>query len=112
MEVLAGIESGMARARQHCACETLAWFRISEPQVPRGYRYLLESPDTFLTKMRIVSSASEPRELMLEMESERRIMMAVAVRAAMVGDAGGDAGVAVGEVEITEVAPVADESGK
>lgn len=39
--------------------------------------HLLESPDTFLTKMCMVSSASEPMELMLEMESERRIMVAV-----------------------------------
>ena len=40
---------------------------------------LLEVPETFLTKMCIVSSASEPMELMLEMESERRIMVAVLV---------------------------------
>lgn len=39
--------------------------------------YVLESPDTFLTKMCMVSSASEPMELMLEMESERRIMVVV-----------------------------------
>ena len=38
---------------------------------------LLESPDTFLTKMCIISSTSEPMELMLEMLSERRIMVAV-----------------------------------
>lgn len=39
---------------------------------------LLESPETFLTKMCIVASASEAVELMLEMLemlSERRIMM-------------------------------------
>jgi hypothetical protein len=55
---------------------------VSEPQIPSGY--LLESPDTFLTKMCIVSSASEPMELMLEMESERRIMIAVMDRRAAV----------------------------
>ena len=79
MDVLAGIERGIAAARQYGACETLGprWFRGSEPQIPSGY--LLESPDTFLTKMCIVSSASELMELMLELESERRIMMVVAV---------------------------------
>ena len=40
---------------------------------------LLEVPETFLTKMCIVSSTSEPMELTLEMESERRIMVAVLV---------------------------------
>jgi hypothetical protein len=40
---------------------------------------LLEVPETFLTKMCIVSSTSEPMELALEMESERRIMVAVLV---------------------------------
>jgi hypothetical protein len=46
-----------------------------------GYRVcnLLEVPETFLTKMCIVSSTSEPMELTLEMESERRIMVAVLV---------------------------------
>lgn len=82
MDVLAGIERGIAVTRQYCMWndpESEVW---SDPVVPRfgtrdTERCLLESPDTFLTKMRIVSSASEPIELMLEMESERRIMMAV-----------------------------------
>ena len=84
MEVLAGIERGIAAARQYGACETLGprRFRGSEPQIPSGY--LLESPDTFLTKMCIVSSASEPMELMLEMESERRIIIAMVDRRAAV----------------------------
>jgi hypothetical protein len=80
--------------------------------MPSGY--LLESPDTVLTKTCIVSSASEPMELMLEMESERRIMMAVVVRCAACGGVcgdGDDAGVAVDGVEIAEIAPVAVESG-
>ena len=40
---------------------------------------LLDVPETFLTKICIVSSTSEPMELTLEMESERRIMVAVLV---------------------------------
>jgi hypothetical protein len=59
-----------------------------------------------------IVSASELRELMLQMESERRIMVVVVVvlccERACSGD---DAGVAVVDGEIAEITPVAAESG-
>ena len=81
MEVLAGIDRGIAgkksvmHTKGDLFVERLAGSEVRNAGIRDSD--LLESPDTFLTKMCIVSSTSEPMELMLEMLSERRIMVAV-----------------------------------
>ena len=64
-------------------CVDSLWFRASEPARYWGEWYvdLLLLPETVLTKICIVSSASELDELMLEMLEVRR-MVAIIVRCA------------------------------
>src|SRR5690242_16524176 len=107
MDVLGGSERGIAGAHVSMGGSELGTGE------PRRRRHLLESPETVLTKMCIVSSASLPWLLTLEMEAERRIVAAVlrcgvesvTTVMAIAMTLGG------GEAEIAEIAPVADESG-